>query len=237
MCNLYTMKLSADEVRGLLHHYKLVGKDWAAILAAEQAAMNESGLVYPKYPAPVVTVQDGVETLERMRWGMPGPIFPTKGGKPARPSFITNIRNTASGHWKRWLAGTNVTSGGEKHAGGRCIVPAIAFAEPDKTTSKPVINRWFGRTDGLPFFFAGVWREWTGDHGTIKAPDIGRHRLYSFLTTEPNDVVKPVHEKAMPVMLLSAEDVTRWLYGTAADALSLQKPVPVGVIKIVEPKK
>jgi hypothetical protein len=36
--------------------------------------------------------------------------------------------------------------------------------------------------------------------------------------------VKPVHEKATPVMLLSADDVKRWLYGSAADALELQKP-------------
>jgi len=56
------------------------------------------------------------------------------------------------------------------------------------------------RADGLPFFFAGVWREWTGDHGTIAKPDVAKHRLYSFLTTEPNGVVQPVHEKAMPVM-------------------------------------
>jgi hypothetical protein len=30
------------------------------------------------------------------------------------------------------------------------------FAEPDRNTSKPMINRWFGRADGLPFLFAGI---------------------------------------------------------------------------------
>jgi putative SOS response-associated peptidase YedK len=238
MCNLYTMKLSRAEVRGLLEHYKLVGKDWSDLFAQDQAGMNESGLVYPKYPAPVVIVQDDIETLEKMRWGLPGPTFPPKPGeKPKRPGFLTNIRNTASGHWKPWLAATNVTAGKDKNQGGRCIVPAAAFAEPDKTTSKPVINRWFGRADGLPFFFAGVWREWTGDHGTIAKPDVAKHRLYSFLTTEPNGVVQPVHEKAMPVMLLTADDVKRWLYGGAADALELQKPAPDAAIRIMEPKK
>jgi putative SOS response-associated peptidase YedK len=237
MCNLYTMKLSRAEVRGLLEHYKLVGKEWSELFAQDQAGKNESGLVYPKYPAPVVIVEDGVETLEKMRWGIPGPVFPTKDGKTPRPSFITNIRNTASGHWKPWLAATSVVVGKDKNAGGRCIVPAVAFAEPDKGTSKPVINRWFGRTDGLPFFFAGVWREWTGDHGTIAKPDVARHRLYSFLTTEPNGVVQPVHEKAMPVMLLTAEDVKRWLYASAADALKLQKPAPDAAIRIVPDRK
>jgi len=27
--------------------------------------------------------------------------------------------------------------------------------------------------------------------------------LYGFLTTDPNDLVKPIHEKAMPVLLLA----------------------------------
>ena len=88
----------------------------------------------------------------------------------------------------------------------------------------PVINRWFARADGVPFFFAGIWREWQGDHGTIKHPNVGLHRLYSFLTTEPNGVVEPIHNKAMPVMLMTPEDVDRWLTGTLEEALELQKP-------------
>ena len=29
MCNLYTYKLSRDEIRGLMEHYKLIGTEWA----------------------------------------------------------------------------------------------------------------------------------------------------------------------------------------------------------------
>jgi hypothetical protein len=39
------------------------------VFTRDQGGMIESGLVYPKYPAPVVIVQDGVESLEKMRWG------------------------------------------------------------------------------------------------------------------------------------------------------------------------
>ncbi len=39
------MKLSRDDVRGQLEHYKLVGKDWSDLFARDQAMMNESGLV------------------------------------------------------------------------------------------------------------------------------------------------------------------------------------------------
>jgi putative SOS response-associated peptidase YedK len=87
-----------------------------------------------------------------------------------------------------------------------------------------VVFRWFQRADGLPFFFAGIWREWQGDRGTKAAPNVGLHRVYAFLTTEPNGVVAPIHNKAMPVMLMTSEDIERWLTGTMDEALELQKP-------------
>jgi putative SOS response-associated peptidase YedK len=158
---------------------------------------------------------------------MPAPLPSLQPGeKPKRPGFLTNVRNTQSGHWRNWLASASVTIGKDKLQGGRCIVPATMFAEPDRNTSKPVINRWFGRADGLPFFFAGIWREWQGDIGTIKEPNVGPHRLYSILTTEPNGLVQPIHDKAMPVLLMTAEDVEVWLNGTLEEALKLQKPQP-----------
>ena len=98
---------------------------------------------------------------------------------------------------------------------------ASSFAEPDEHTSKPVINRWFRRKDGVPFFFAGVWREWTGDHGTIEKPDQGKHRLYGFLATDANADVTPYHSKATPVILMTPADVEQWLTGTIDQALEL----------------
>jgi hypothetical protein len=82
MYNLYTMKMSVDEVRGLMRHFQLVGTQWAEAFARDQAGMNESRLVYSKYPAPVVIVKDGVETLEKMRWGMPGRVSTNRRSRP-----------------------------------------------------------------------------------------------------------------------------------------------------------
>jgi putative SOS response-associated peptidase YedK len=40
------------------------------------------------------------------------------------------------------------------------------------------------------------------------------------MTTEANAVVEPIHEKAMPVMLMTPDDVEQWLRGsTIEDAL------------------
>jgi putative SOS response-associated peptidase YedK len=237
MCNLYTYKLSRDEVAGLLQHYKLIGVDWAEIFAKEMAGKNDEALVYLNYMAPVVSVKDGKCELERMRWAMPGPVFPPKPGEKSKaPLRVTNVRNTSSGHWKPWLNATNVVVGKDKSQGGRCIVPASAFAEPDRNTSNPVVNRWFERADGLPFFFAGIWREWQGDRGTKKEPNVGLHRLYAFLTTEPNGVVEPIHSKAMPVMLMTPADIEQWLTGTVEEALALQKPANEEAI-VVRPEK
>jgi hypothetical protein len=54
----YTYKLSRDEVRGLLEHYKLIGTEWAEQFDKEMACKNDEALVYPKYQAPVVIVRD-----------------------------------------------------------------------------------------------------------------------------------------------------------------------------------
>jgi putative SOS response-associated peptidase YedK len=50
--------------------------------------------------------------------------------------------------------------------------------------NQPVVWRWFERPGCEPFYFAGIWRLWTGDRGTKKAPNIGDHRLFSIMTTE-----------------------------------------------------
>jgi hypothetical protein len=56
--------------------------------------------VFPDYPAPVVRNSGGELEMTMMRWGMPPP--PRAGGYP-----VTNIRNTASPHWRRWLSAEN----------------------------------------------------------------------------------------------------------------------------------
>jgi putative SOS response-associated peptidase YedK len=56
-------------------------------------------------------------------------------------------------------------------------------------------------------------------------PVSGPHRIFSFLTCEPNRVVAPIHPKAMPV-ILSPADAATWLNAPAAEAFALQKPSP-----------
>ncbi len=58
------------------------------------------------------------------------------------------------------------------------------------------------------------------------------------MTTEPNGVVEPIHEKAMPVMLMTPDDVEQWLRGSSVeDALKMQKPAPDEAIVIGPDRK
>jgi putative SOS response-associated peptidase YedK len=75
-------------------------------------------------------------------------------------------------------------------------VPATSLCE--WTDSRPKVTHWFGLDESRPLFaFAGIWRLWTGE----RKGKSGEHKLFAFLTTASNDVVRPIHAKAMPVIL------------------------------------
>jgi putative SOS response-associated peptidase YedK len=111
-------------------------------------------------------------------------------------------------------------------------VPVNSFCE--WTDSRPKVTNWFALDETRPlFFFAGTWRPWTGVRGTKADQVVGDHELFSFLTTEPNAVVTPVHPKAMPVLLLTEADRETWLMGPPEAALALQRPAPDDMLRVV----
>lgn len=94
--------------------------------------------------------------------------------------------------------------------------------------------RWFAPPDRGMFFFAGVWRTWEGDYGSKKEPNPGTHSLFSFLTTDANDLVRPVHVKAMPVVLRTEAEKEEWLAAPAEQIEAIQARVlPADALKIV----
>src|ERR1700676_4941248 len=84
MCNLYSMTTNQAAIRDLFK----VGRDTTGNLPPLPA-------IFPDQMAPVVRVSEGERELTMMRWGMPNP--------PQFPGITTNIRNTKSPHWRRWL--------------------------------------------------------------------------------------------------------------------------------------
>ncbi|MGH6982131.1 MAG: SOS response-associated peptidase [Stellaceae bacterium] len=213
MCNLYALRKSQDEIRRFTRaiHDRL-------------GNLPVMPSVFPDQEAPVARIgADGERELVKLRWGMPTPEQHRRG--PIDPG-VTNIRNPDAAHWRQWLAPEN-----------RCIVPATSFCEPtdrpDPVTGKKIWT-WFARDETRPLFaFAGLWCRWTGTRGTQKNPVAGEHELFAFLTTTPNDTVRPVHAKAMPVMLLSPEAIEMWLTAPAERALRLQRPLPADYLRVV----
>ena len=202
MCNLYTYKLSAWEVRNLMEHRKLIGTNFPG------SNDPPPERVYPDYVAPVIVHRsDGKREVHEMRWGFP-PF-------ESDPRVRTNVRWPKS---KPWI--------GKWELGQRCLAPAIAFSEYQDGPS-PKALRWFARADGKPFYLAATWMPWTGVRGKKSAPVEGDHELFTFLTTDANKIVKPVHSKAMPVILTTDAEIEQWLMAPTSDeALELQRAAP-----------
>jgi putative SOS response-associated peptidase YedK len=138
---------------------------------------------------------------------------------------VTNVRNTASSHWRRWLGPEN-----------RCLGPATSFREPSDAPGRDgkKVWTWFALDETRPLFaFANLWCDWTGPRGTKSRPEDGQHALYAFPTTAPNDVVKPVHTKAMLVILTTPEECDVWLNAPTKIALEMQRPLPAQMLRIV----
>ena len=211
MCNLYSVTTNVEALRAFVGSFRL---------HASIGNFGPAPAIFPDYPAPILRNAGAERELARARWGMPTPPFALKGR--ATDPGVTNVRNTASPHWRRWLG-----------PDGRCVVPFTSFSEYDTLADGTKEVAWFAFDDSRPLaFFAGIQvRGWTSVRRKAEGPVTCD--LFAFLTTEPNDVVRPVHPRAMPVILATPAEVETWLAAPWAEARQLQRPLPDGVLRIV----
>jgi putative SOS response-associated peptidase YedK len=163
--------------------------------------------VAPTQPVYAVAVSRGVRQLGTFRWG----LVPSWAPNPAVGARMINAR-----------AETVATKPAYRDAltRRRCLVPADAFYEWAATVASgaglagqegsagpagPVRKQPYAiaRRDGAPLAFAGLWEVWHDPTGGAPL------RTCVIITTDANDLLRPVHDR-MPVVL-PPEAGDRWL--------------------------
>jgi putative SOS response-associated peptidase YedK len=210
MCNRYSLLSGQDAIR-----------EWTDALEDSTGNLPMMDDIFPDMPAPIVRNNGGKSELALARWGMPSPVFVLKDKKT--DGGVTNLRNLASPHWKRWLGIEN-----------RYVVPFNAFSEYGTNAEGKKVPMWFALDESKPLaFFAGVWVPKWKSVRKVKEGEVEAD-LYGFLTTDANKEVAAIHPKAMPVILRTRNEVHYWLTLPTVEALKLQRSLPDGSLKLVE---
>jgi putative SOS response-associated peptidase YedK len=238
MCNLYSMTTNVQAIRDFVRTGRELRQN------ANLGNFAPMPDIFPDQFAPIVRNTDAGPELAMVRWGMPSSSRALFEAAKARAQKIqtkqgrhlstdefnelvamepdrgtTNIRNTGSRHWERWLAPRF-----------RCVVPFNSFSEFKKEEGGDI---WFAFDDSRPLaIFAGIWAPQWESVRKIKEGKVVTD-LFAFLTTDANAEVKPIHPKAMPVILRTPEEVQIWMTAPWEEARKLQRPLPDGLLKIV----
>ncbi len=153
-----------------------------------------------------VIVNNGTKRLVAMRWG----LVPAWATDPAIGSKLINARAET-------LAETAAFKEAFKRR--RCLVVADGFYEWQKAGREktPLLIRL--KSD-QPFAFAGLYETWTPPWGEALT-------TCTIITTEPNDLVRPIHDRMPAILPRRLESL--WLDETALDRhwlLDMLTPYP-----------
>jgi putative SOS response-associated peptidase YedK len=161
--------------------------------------LNPRYNIAPGQLSPVV-IREGRNTLKMMRWG----LVPSWAKDASIGYKMINAR-----------AETITQKSSFKHSFKvrRCLVLTDGFYEwRNKEKKESKIPYRFVLKSREPFAFAGLWESW-------KAPDGSILPSFTIITTEPNELVKPIHDR-MPV-ILKQEDEDIWLDNDFRDVKKL----------------
>ncbi|MCE9575019.1 MAG: SOS response-associated peptidase [Deltaproteobacteria bacterium] len=190
MCGRYTLTSSA----GLVEAFELLRGEPVEHSEWWRPRFN----VAPTQPAPIVTNHDGMRSLELARWGLLPPWSSSRSGAP-----LINARAERIGESRPFRDAIRLR---------RCLVPADGFFEWRRETATKKSPVWLHPEPRRLVAFAGVWERWRAPEGWLVS--------FAIVTTKPNALVAPIHDR-MPVVLPPSA-FARWLDPTQQDPARLR---------------
>jgi putative SOS response-associated peptidase YedK len=154
----------------------------------------------------------GARQLELATWGLTHPA--AQGDSSPAAGLLINARSETAARKPVFR---------EAFRSRRCVVPADGFYEWRRGGRREAFH--FRRRDAAPFALAGLFEPRPGSNEAMACV---------ILTTEPNDVVRAVHDR-MPV-ILRPEDHARWLDPAFHDPAGLRHvlaPFPAWLMQSV----
>jgi putative SOS response-associated peptidase YedK len=149
--------------------------------------------VRPTDPAPIVVRENGHRAIRVARWG----LVPPWADDPKIGVRMFNARSET-------LAEKPAFRGAFRSR--RCLIPANGFFE-----WKDGVRHLFTVRNEPVFAFAGLWETWH--------PDKENLRSYTMITTDPNEAVRPFHDR-MPA-ILTPDQYDAWLNPAVHDTREL----------------
>lgn len=155
--------------------------------------------IAPTQMVPVVLPGGGERVLRAMRWG----LIPHWAKDDKIGARLINARAETAAELPSFRG---------PFERRRCVVPASGFYEW-KAGESGKVPYYIHDAAGDPLAFAGLWDRWTADADHVV-------ESCTILTTEPNEVLRPLHDR-MPV-ILDLETTDAWLESGKRDAPMLR---------------
>jgi putative SOS response-associated peptidase YedK len=161
----------------------------------ERFGLDECADFAPRYNIPPGTdipvirrSPEGKRVLHLLRWG----LVPHWAKDPSIGNKLSNARGDSVAEKPSFR---------DAFRRRRCLIPADGFYEW-KTEGKVKQPYFISLKSGEPLAMGGLWESWRRPDGEIL-------RTACIITTGPNDVMEPIHDR-MPV-ILRAESWQAWL--------------------------
>jgi putative SOS response-associated peptidase YedK len=165
----------------------------------------------PGQQLPVIT-NDAPDTIDHLQWG----LIPRWADDASTGNRLINARAETIDEKRSFR---------DAYENRRCLVLADGFYEWADSDERKQPYRITLDSDE-PFAMAGLWERWQPSQKQTGLSEFGEGQpdteaevleTFTIVTTEPNEVVEPLHDRMALVLPEDAED--RWLAGDGAELL------------------